>query len=67
MFKGGAAKAAQLGVEYARMADERGCAFLNAGDVIVSSVLDGIHFEVDEHRKLGEAVAAKVRELLEKA
>ena len=65
MFKGGAAKAARLAVEYACMADERGCAFLNAGDIIVSSPIDGIHFEVGEHRKLGEVVAAKVRELLD--
>jgi hypothetical protein len=37
---------------------------LDAGKVIVSSKIDGIHFEVGEHRKLGEAVAGKVRELL---
>ncbi len=64
MFKGSEAKSKQFGVEYARMAGERGVAFLDAGQVIVSSDIDGIHFEVDEHRKLGEAVAAKVRELL---
>jgi hypothetical protein len=32
--------------------------------VIVSSDQDGIHLEVSEHRKLGQAVAAKVREIL---
>ncbi len=64
MFKGAGPKAEQFGVEYARMASEKGIAFLDAGQVIVSSDIDGIHFEVDEHRKLGEAVAAKVRELV---
>jgi hypothetical protein len=28
--------------------------------VVASSDLDGIHLEADEHRKLGEAVAARV-------
>ncbi|MEA2530751.1 MAG: hypothetical protein QOG89_2395, partial [Thermomicrobiales bacterium] len=36
----------------------------DAGDVIRSSDLDGIHFEADEHRKLGEAVAGEVKRLL---
>jgi len=30
----------------------------------VSSDLDGIHFEADQHRKLGLVVAARVRESL---
>lgn len=64
MFKGSEPKSEQFGVEYARMAGEKGVAFLDAGQVIVSSDIDGIHFEMEEHRKLGEAVAGKVRELL---
>lgn len=65
MFEGAAEKSARFASHYRRVAEERGCAFLNAGQVIVSSELDGIHFEMDEHRKLGEAVAAKVRGMLE--
>jgi lysophospholipase L1-like esterase len=37
------------------------CHFLNAGSVIVSSDLDGIHFEASEHAKLGQAVAQSVQ------
>jgi hypothetical protein len=33
--------------------------------VIVSSRLDGIHIELEEHRKLGMAVADKVKQILE--
>jgi hypothetical protein len=51
-------------IYYAWVAREQGCAFLDAGSVIVSSELDGIHFEADEHRKLGLAVAEQVRALL---
>jgi lysophospholipase L1-like esterase len=35
--------------------------FLNAGDVIESSPVDGIHFAADAQRRLGAAVAEKVR------
>jgi len=49
---------------YARVAEERECAFLDTGPVIASSDLDGIHLQASEHEKLGVAVAAKVRELV---
>lgn len=38
--------------------------FLDAGSVIVSSAVDGIHFDAEEHVKLGNAVAAEVRRIL---
>jgi hypothetical protein len=49
---------------YARVAQERGCAFLDMGQVIVSGDLDGIHLEASEQKRLSVAVAARVRELL---
>ena len=39
-------------------------AFVRDAVVIVSSPLDGIHFEGGEHRKLGKAIAVKVKELM---
>jgi hypothetical protein len=38
--------------------------FLDTSEVIVSSDLDGIHFEAGEHAKLGVAVAALVKKLV---
>ena len=38
-------------------------AFLDAGEVIVSSPLDGVHFDAAEHGKLGRAVAASLVEM----
>lgn len=64
MFAGAEAKSKMLGRYYRQIAQEKNCAFLNAGDVIVSSELDGIHFEAEEHRKLGEAVASAVTAIL---
>jgi lysophospholipase L1-like esterase len=65
MFQGAGPKAERFSAHYRRVAQEKGCAFLDAGQVVASSDLDGIHLEADEHRKLGQAVAARVREILE--
>ena len=64
MFEGAEAKSRRVSEHYRRVTQERGCAFLDTSQVIVSSDLDGIHLEADEHAKLGRAVAARVRELL---
>ena len=58
MFSGAEEKAERFAAHYRRVAQEKGCAFLDTGKVIVSSNLDGIHFEPGEHQKLGVAVAA---------
>ncbi len=64
MFEGGEEKSKRFGEEYARVAKLLGCHFLDAGSVISSSKLDGIHFDAPEHAKLGLAVANKVRAIL---
>jgi len=64
MFEGAQAKSKLFAQEYQRVAQEKGCHFLNAGSVIVSSDADGIHFDAAEHIKLANAVAAKVRHIL---
>jgi lysophospholipase L1-like esterase len=46
---------------YRQAAQERGAVFLDAGKVIRSSKVDGLHFDPGEHRKLAEAVAAIVK------
>jgi lysophospholipase L1-like esterase len=63
-FEGGESKSRRLADQYQRVANSYGCAFLDAGDVIVSSDLDGVHFEASEHQKLGRAVAEVVRRML---
>jgi lysophospholipase L1-like esterase len=61
MFEGGSAKSQKLAAHYQQVAESYGCHFLNAGDVIVASDVDGIHFDVGEHRKLGLAVTEAVK------
>jgi len=65
IFRGAEEKSKMLGQTYRKFAQEAGVAFLDTSEVIVSSDVDGIHFEAEEHRKLGEAVAGQVRRLLE--
>lgn len=64
MFEGGEEKSRLFAEQYTRVATAKGCHFLDAGSVIVSSPQDGIHFEAEQHTKLGKAVAATVRAML---
>ncbi|MGH2534218.1 MAG: SGNH/GDSL hydrolase family protein [Thermomicrobiales bacterium] len=65
MFAGAQPKSRDFAYHYRACASwYPGVTFLDAAGVIVSSDLDGIHFESSEHEKLGKAVAQIVRELL---
>lgn len=67
MFEGAEAKSQKFAEHYRHVAAELGCPFFDTSTVIVSSDLDGIHFEQGEHAQLGQAVAVKVRELIGQA
>ncbi len=60
MFEGSEEKSLEFSRHYRRFAEKCGCEFLDAAGVIVSSDVDGIHLDAVEHRKLGEAVAARI-------
>jgi lysophospholipase L1-like esterase len=64
MFEGAEAKSRRFAEHYLRVAEEQGCEFFDTSQVIVSSDVDGIHFEAGEHEKLGQAVADLVRKIL---
>lgn len=64
MFEGSEEKSLEFSGHYRRFAEQHGCEFLDAGKIIVSSDVDGIHLDAGEHRKLGQAVAARIREVL---
>ena len=65
MFEGSTEKSRLLGERYRAVAEREGVAFLDAGQVIRCSDLDGIHFEADQHELLGRSVAKAVREALD--
>jgi lysophospholipase L1-like esterase len=64
LFEGAEAKSHKFAEHYRRVANELGCHFVDTSSVIVSSNLDGIHWEQSEHAKLGQAIAAKVKEII---
>jgi lysophospholipase L1-like esterase len=61
MFEGGLEKSLKFGHFYGFFAEKYGFDFLDVGQAIKTSELDGIHFEADAHRALGIAVADKIK------
>jgi len=64
MFKGGVEKSNQLPDLYEAVAKMGGARFLNAGSVISTDGVAGLHLTAESERKLGTAIAAKVKEML---
>ncbi len=60
VFEGSAARSRALAPLYAQVAARHGASFLDAGSCVHVSPVDGIHFEADQHHRLGEAVAATI-------
>ena len=60
-FEGGEEKSRQLTGHFATIAEARSCAFFDAGAVVASSDVDGVHLDESAHARLGEAIAEHVR------
>ena len=63
MFRGASSKSAGLAGPMEAVARKRNAAFLNAGKIISSSAIDGIHLAADQHKALGKAVADTLTQL----
>jgi lysophospholipase L1-like esterase len=64
-FVGGGEKSRKLGPAIRRSAERLGVAFLDAGEHIAVSPVDGIHYDAATHRTLGLAITGAVQPLLE--
>ena len=64
MFTGGTEKSKLLAARYQDVAKRNGVGFVDAGEFVVCSERDGIHFEADQHAILGRAMAAAARMVL---
>ena len=60
MFAGGAAKSLLLAGEIAAAAVRAGVPFLDAGQVVKVSAIDGIHYDAVANAPLAEALAAAI-------
>lgn len=63
-FAGGDARCLGLADAFARVAAEERCAFFDAGGVVRTSAVDGVHLDADAHATLGRALVRAVDELL---
>jgi hypothetical protein len=64
-FEGGETKSRQLAGYYGVVAETSACAFLDAGQYVGASDVDGVHLDADAHAALGRALAQTVREALD--
>ena len=64
VFAGGVEKSRQLASLYAKVAADAGVEFLDAGAVTSADGVDGLHLTAEAHRKLGQAIAMKIRDSL---
>lgn len=60
-FHGARRRGVELPRLYKDLAGSRGVAFLDAGQVMQVSPVDGVHFDAENHALLAEAVAAALR------
>ena len=64
-FAGGAGKSRLFAKHYRRVAEEFDCEFMDTSQLIQVSKTDGVHYDLDAHARLGNAVASRVRQILE--
>lgn len=63
-FHGAELKCLGLTAAYAEVAQAMGCAFMDAGSVVTTSLVDGVHLDAPQHMTLGQAMAQYVNALL---
>jgi lysophospholipase L1-like esterase len=64
MFEGAKEKSAVLAQRYRAVAERQSVGFLDSGEFVACSDLDGIHFEAAAHAVLGRAIAEAARRIL---
>ncbi len=67
MFEGGREKTVELAAHYRALADFMKVDFFDAGTVISTDGLDGIHFSAKNNVDLGSALAGKVLEIFSRS
>ena len=63
-YMGGPAKSRALAPLYRDFAKARGLGFLDAGEVITVSPIDGVHYDAKAHETLAGAIAGALRDLM---
>ncbi|QTN28253.1 SGNH/GDSL hydrolase family protein [Rhodoferax sp. AJA081-3] len=63
-FRGAEEKSAEFTHWYRRIADERGCGYFDAAEVVHPSVVDGVHWDEAQHQQFATAMHTHVTQLL---
>ncbi|OGQ23676.1 MAG: hypothetical protein A3I05_06190 [Deltaproteobacteria bacterium RIFCSPLOWO2_02_FULL_44_10] len=58
------ARSKELSSRLQRVAANHACDFLDAGQIVTTSEIDGFHLDADSHTKLGEAVFKVITQML---
>jgi lysophospholipase L1-like esterase len=66
-FEGADVKSKGLAEALADVATELGCPFFDAGRVVTTSAIDGVHLDADQHLVLAHELAKAVAGLLDRA
>ena len=64
IFYGAQEKSKKFGQYFKQVAEDHQCGFLDTGTVITSSEVDAIHFDINAHTNLANALANKVRAMI---
>lgn len=65
MFEGGTEKSKRFSQHYKNVALEYGCKFFDTSTVIQLGDVDGVHFEKEDHKALGKAIAKIAKKILD--
>ena len=63
-FLGGEEKCRGLAEAYRELARVHDCAFIDTGEIVETSEVDGVHLDAGAHRTLGEALVSPVAKIL---
>lgn len=63
-YKGAQQRSEGLGIEYAKVAKEEGCKFVDLAAIVRPSKQDGIHFEPEAHLLIADTFEKSLREML---
>ncbi len=66
LFAGGREKSRMFEQYFHQVAIDKNCDFMDAGTITKPSQVDGVHLDVEGHRKLGMALLLKVQEIFAK-
>jgi lysophospholipase L1-like esterase len=63
LFAGAVEKSRDLARHYRAVADQAGCRFFDAAEVVTASAVDGLHWEAAGHAALGQRLAQVIRQI----